>query len=90
MAAIQLLDPTKVQFNTQDKLYRDGIELEKGVVITPEFLERNQDLIADSIQLFTAYPDVFLDLITPTASTFTLFHFNAFSCARACDIPQFI
>ena len=83
MAAIQLLDPSKVQFNTQDKLYRDGIELEKGVVITPEFLERNQNLIADSIQLFTAYPDVFLDLITPTASTFTLFPFQRIFL-RAC------
>ena len=83
MAAIQLLDPTKVQFNTEDKLYRDGIELEKGVVITPEFLERNQDLIAESIQLFTAYPDVFLDLITPVSSTFTLFPFQRIFL-RAC------
>ena len=53
------------------------------MVITPEFLERNQNLIADSIQLFTAYPDVFLDLITPTASTFTLFPFQRIFL-RAC------
>lgn len=83
MAAIQLLDPTTAQFNTQDKLYRNGIELEKGVVITPDFLERNEDLIADSIQLFTAYPDVFLDLITPTQSTFVLFPFQRIFL-RAC------
>ena len=83
MAAIQLLDPSRIQFNTEDKLYRDGIELEKGVVITPEFLERNQDLIAESIQLFTAYPDVFLDLITPVNSTFTLFPFQRIFL-RAC------
>ena len=33
----------------QDKLYHDGIELEKGVVITPSFLERNEDLMAESV-----------------------------------------
>ena len=49
MAAIQLMDPNVVQFNTRDKLYHDGIELEKGVVITPLFLERNEDLMAESI-----------------------------------------
>ena len=49
MSAIQLLDPETAQFNTGDKLYHNGIELEKGVVITPQFLERNEDLIAESI-----------------------------------------
>ena len=49
MAAIQLLDPSTLQFNAQDKLYHDGIELEKGVVITPSFLERNEDLMAESV-----------------------------------------
>lgn len=83
MAAIQLLDPNMVQFNTQDKLYHDGIELEKGVVITPSFLEKNEDLIAESIELFSAYPDVFLDLITPVNSTFNLFPFQRLFL-RAC------
>ena len=41
MAAIQMLDPNTSQFNTQEKLYHGGIELEKGVVITPYFLEKN-------------------------------------------------
>ena len=83
MAAIQLLDPDNARFNTQDKIYHDGVELEKGVVITPDFLERNQDLIAESIQLFTAYPDVFLDLITPANSTLHLFPFQRLFL-RAC------
>lgn len=83
MAAIQLIDPTVVQFNTNDKLYHDGIELEKGVVITPAFLERNQDLIAECIQLFSAYPDIFLDLITPVNSNFTLFPYQRIFL-RAC------
>ena len=76
MAPIKLLDPNQVQFNVQDKLYRENIELEKGVVITPYFLEKNQDFLLDCFQIFSAYPDVFLDLITPTNSTFTLFPYQ--------------
>ena len=41
MAIIELLNPDEVQFNTQDKIYHAGIELEKGVVITPSFLDKN-------------------------------------------------
>ena len=83
MAVIQLMDPDVVQFNTKDRLYHDGIELEKGVVITPAFLERNQELIQNYVQLFTAYPDVFLDLITPLNSNFTLFPYQRIFL-RAC------
>jgi hypothetical protein len=83
MAIIQLMDPNTVQFNTRDKIYHEGIELEKGVVITPSFLERNEELMAKSIQLFTAYPDVFLDLITPVNSNFRLFPYQRIFL-RAC------
>lgn len=83
MAVIQLLNPDTVQFNTQDKIYHNGIELEKGVVITPAFLDRNQDLMMDCIQIFTAYPDIFLDLITPVNSNFTLFPYQRLFL-RAC------
>ena len=83
MAIIQLMDPSTVQFNTKDKIYHEGIELEKGVVITPSFLERNEELMAKSIQLFTAYPDVFLDLITPVNSNFRLFPYQRIFL-RAC------
>lgn len=83
MAVIQLMDPDVVQFNTKDRLYHDGIELEKGVVITPAFLERNKELISNYIQIFTAYPDVFLDLITPLNSTFQLFPYQRLFL-RAC------
>jgi len=41
MSAITLLDPDISRFNNDTKLYKDGIELEKGVVITPSFLEKN-------------------------------------------------
>lgn len=83
MAAIQLLDPNTSQFNTQEKLYHGGIELEKGVVITPYFLEKNQDFLQECFQLFSVYPDVFLDLITPENSNFTLFPYQRIFL-RAC------
>ena len=83
MAAIELLNPDSLQFNTQDKLYHDGIELEKGVVITPYFLEKNQDFLRDCFQIFSAYPDVFLDLITPQDSNFKLFPYQRIFL-RAC------
>lgn len=83
MAAIELIDPDSLQFNTQDRLYHEGIELEKGVVITPYFLEKNQDFLLECFEIFTAYPDVFLDLITPLESNFTLFPFQRIFL-RAC------
>ena len=76
MAAIELLNPNSLQFNTQEKIYHGGIELEKGVVITPYFLEKNQDFFQECFQIFSVYPDVFLDLITPGNTTFTLFPYQ--------------
>ena len=83
MAIIQLLNPDSLQFNTQEKIYHDGIELEKGVVITGYFLEKNQDFLLDCFEKFSAYPDIFLDLITPINSNFTLFPYQRIFL-RAC------
>lgn len=57
MARITLRDPSSV-FNSSNRLFRDGIELEKGVVITQDFLERNEKFLEEELQLFTVYPDV--------------------------------
>lgn len=83
MAAIQLMNPDQATFSSIHRLYHDGIELEKGVVLTPSFLERNEDLIASCIQTWCAYPDVYLDLITPEDSNFTLFPYQRIFL-RAC------
>lgn len=83
MAAIQLINPDQACFSSINKLYHDGIELEKGVVLTPSFLERNENLIAECIQLWSAYPDVYLDLITPEDSTLRLFPYQRIFL-RAC------
>ena len=58
---------------------RDGIELEKGAVITNEYLERHKDDLAKWVQLFTAYPDYYLDIIRPVDSEFSLFFYQRFT-----------
>ena len=74
---IKLFDPSVSTFTSaRERLYRDGIELEKGVVITNDWLERNRDPLEKSFQLFTVYPDILLDLIKPTNSSFDLFPYQ--------------
>ena len=58
---------------------RDGIELEKGAVITNEYLERHKEELEKWVQLFTAYPDYYLDIIRPTDSEFSLFFYQRFT-----------
>lgn len=80
---ITLLNPDTALFNTKSKIYRDGVELEKGVVITQEFLERNEELLLDCWQIYSAYPDIYLDTIKPKNSTFDLFPYQRIFL-RAC------
>lgn len=56
--------------------YKNGIEIEKGVVATEDFLRKNFDNIGEMLSIFTAYPDVFLDFITPEDSNFQLFFYQ--------------
>lgn len=73
---IQLIDPSLAKFNSQNKIYRDGVELEKGVLVSEEWLINHEQFLLKQIEFFTAYPDLFLDLITPPASSFTLFPYQ--------------
>lgn len=45
-----------------DLILRDGIPIEKGVALTKEFLDANQDLFTKYLNLWILYPDLFLDL----------------------------
>lgn len=55
---------------------RDGIELDKGVVLTEDKIRKNRKLFEQYCSYFTAYPDMFLLLITPTNSNFQLFFYQ--------------
>ena len=56
-----------------ERAEREGIELEKGAVITNEYLERNRADLEKWVNFFTAYPDIYLDIIKPADSEFSLF-----------------
>ena len=73
---IKLYNPEESAFAARERIFRDGIELEKGVVITEEWLKRNEELLYDCWNIFAAYPDIYLDMITPKDSNFTLFPYQ--------------
>ena len=62
-----------------ERAEREGIELEKGAVITTEYLNRNYDDLCKWVNLFTAYPDYYLDIIKPADSEFSLFFYQRFT-----------
>jgi hypothetical protein len=59
----------------QIKGYKDNVEIEKGIVLNESYLEENKTDLGDVFSIFTAYPDVFLDLIKPENETINLFFY---------------
>lgn len=55
---------------------RNGIVVEKGVVLTEDRIMKNFDLYTNQFSFFTAYPDLFIDLITPKGSNWKLFPYQ--------------
>ncbi len=62
-----------------ERAEREGIELDKGAVLTNEYLARHQQELEKWIGLFTAYPDYYLDIIRPADSEFSLFFYQRFT-----------
>lgn len=65
------------------KYYRDGVELEKGVQLTKERIEQHRQLYEKYCNFFSAYPDLYVDLISRSEDTFTLFFYQRIFL-RAC------
>lgn len=55
---------------------KNGIEIEKGAILNEEYLTKNFDDIGKLIELFSVYPDLYLDIITPEDSNFELFFYQ--------------
>ena len=55
---------------------RDGVPVEKGVGMTEAWLEENFELLCKYADMWIAYPDLFIDLITPIDSTFSLYFYQ--------------
>ena len=57
-------------------LQRDNTPLEKGVILTQDYLEKIEEQLQQKIEYYTAYPDMFLDEIKPEDENFTLFFYQ--------------
>lgn len=79
---IKLREPI-MTFNARDRVMRDGVEVEKGVILTPTWLEQHEDFLTNMWSLYTVYPDIYLDHITPVKSNFKLFPYQRLFL-RAC------
>ena len=62
---------------TEELVTRDGIPIEKGIVLTKEFLDTNQELFTKYLNLWILYPDLFLDAIQDSADAVN-FHLKPF------------
>ena len=63
--------------------FRDDIELEKGILLNRQRVDEQWDVYTKWMNYFTAYPDKFIELITPAESTFKLFFYQKIFL-RAC------
>lgn len=46
-----------------EAILKDGIPIQKGIVLTKQFLDRNQELFTKYLNFWILYPDCWLDLI---------------------------
>ena len=49
--------------NIEESLSRDGTIIEKGVTLTRDFLDKNENLFTKYLNLWILYPDLLLDTI---------------------------
>ena len=59
-----------------ERQYKDGIWIEKGVQLTEQKIQANLDTYEKWCELFIIYPDIFIDMITPKDSHFTLYFYQ--------------
>lgn len=72
-----LLDAmTYVVHSATEKIYRNGVELEKGSILSKSRIEKNRNLYEQFCEFWGSYPDLFIDLITPSTSNFKLKFFQ--------------
>ena len=70
-------------FSVTQKFYKNGIEIEKGTVLTQDRIEKNRKLYEYYCNLWTAYPDLFLDLISRSDEKIELYFYQRIFL-RAC------
>ena len=65
----------RIDVNGVVKYFRDNIELEKGVILSEERIKNHRVIYEKYSQFFSAYPDLYLDIIKPSDSNFELFFY---------------
>lgn len=60
-----------------------NISLQKNVKITESFLRKNEKEMKELLEYFINYPDRFIDIITPSHSSFKLFFFQRITLRAA-------
>ena len=60
-----------------DLILRDGIPIEKGVILTKDYLDSNQELFTQYLNFWIKYPDLFLDAIQDSTDAIN-FHLMPF------------
>lgn len=58
------------------KFFKNGIELEKGAVLTEQRIDKHRELYEQVCQFWSVYPDVYLDSILPSTSHFSLYFYQ--------------
>lgn len=59
-----------------DRVYRNGVEMNKGFVLTQDYIEGHRKQIEETMNIYTVYPDLFLDTIGLAGDKFTLFFYQ--------------
>ena len=47
----------------KEVIMRDGLPIEKGVVLTKDYLDKNASLLQEYLNHWLLYPDIYLDTI---------------------------
>lgn len=55
---------------------RNGVQIEKGAVLTNEYLEEHKEWLGNLMSIFTAYPDIYLDIIAKDGDGFSLYFYQ--------------
>lgn len=73
----QILNTVHYVVNIATKKYfKNGVELEKGAIITERRIEKHRKLYEKYCEFWSIYPDLFLDLIKKEDSHFNLFFYQ--------------
>ena len=63
------------ELKVYENIFLNKERVHKGIILNEHYLTSNLDEIGGVMSIFSAYPDLYLDLIKPQDSSFTLFFY---------------